>query len=354
MLINRGKFTTAEQRHNKLLLIKSYLQQDIKLLDACDLVNISVRTYQRWLSSAVQIDKRTIAIHTPANKLSEQERSEVIEVCNSAEYAALPPSQIVPSLADKGIYIASESTFYRILKEVNQLRHRRSSKPASKRYKPKECIASAPNQVYTWDITYLPSAVKGAFLYLYMMVDIYSRKIVGWQVHDSENSEYASQLLIHVCKQEGISSQQIILHSDNGSPMKGATMLYTMQQLCVIPSYSRPSVSNDNPYSESLFKTVKHCPGYSGRFASLTESRDWADKFVTWYNYEHKHSGISFVSPIERHKGKDRVLLNKRKSVYEQAMQQSPHRWAQKKIRCWKYINEVYLNPDSSSNKKAA
>jgi putative transposase len=354
MLINRGKLTISTQRSKTLLLIKGYIQQDIKLADACELANISVRTYQRWLSSTDQIDKRTTAIHIPANKLSEQERNAVIAVSNSKEYASLPPSQIVPSLADKGIYIASESTFYRILKSTNQLEHRRSSKPNSKRYKPKECIASAPNQVYTWDITYLPSLVKGVFLYLYMMVDIYSRKIVGWQVHDCENSKYASQLLIHVCQQEGITSKQITLHSDNGSPMKGATMLYTMQQLGVIPSYSRPSVSNDNPYSESLFKTVKHCPGYSGRFTGLTEARDWTHKFVTWYNYEHKHSGISFVSPDERHKGQDKALLNKRKSVYEHAMQHNPHRWVQKKIRCWEHTTNVYLNPDNGSHKKAA
>ena len=131
-------------------------------------------------------------------------------------------------------------------------------------------------------------------------------------------------------------------------------MLYTMQQLGVIPSYSRPAVSNDNPYSESLFKTVKHCPGYAGRFASLSDAREWSYQFVNWYNYEHKHSGISFVSPDERHKGQDKNLLNNRKSVYTKAMQLNPRRWAQKKIRCWEHVNEVYLNPDSSSYKKAA
>jgi putative transposase len=353
--MKRGKFTSTSQRKDKLLLVKSYMQQhNIKLIDACDLAGVHLRTYQRWIKIKDNIDKRILASHSPTNKLTQRERERILEVCNISAYASLPPSQIVPKLADEGIYLASESTFYRILKSANQLQHRLSAKPSIKKHKPKECIATQPNQVYTWDITYLSTNIKGIFFYLYMIVDIYSRKVVGFQVHDSENSQCASELLTHVCKQENIIPNQIILHSDNGSPMKGATMQYTMQQLGVISSYSRPSVSNDNPYSEALFRTVKHCPSYSGNFNSLQDSREWTAKFVRWYNYEHKHSSISFVSPDERHRGLDNKLLQQRRVVYEKARNANPKRWIKGVTRSWKYCKKVSLNPDGGSHQKAA
>lgn len=352
--MKRGKLTPPAQRLDKISMVKGYCKRKITLTDACDLAGINKRTYQRWILSSTHIDKRTISTHTPSNKLSQKERSNILQVCNSKEYSNLPPSQIVPILADKGIYIASESTFYRVLKTAHQLKHRLSSKPPTNRYKPKECIATGPNQVYTWDITYLHSNIKGRFFYLYMMIDIYSRKIVGFQVHDRESSYYASELLTHVCNQEKIQPNKAILHSDNGSPMKGATMQYTMQQLGIIPSYSRPSVSNDNPYSESLFRTIKHCPQYSGNFATLNYARKWSAKFVQWYNYKHKHSGISFVSPDERHRGLDKQLLAQRRSVYEKSKAANPKRWIKGITRSWCYFKKVSLNPDGENCKTAA
>ena len=260
------------------------------------------------------------------------------------EYMDLPPSKIVPKLADKGEYIASESTFYRILLEEKMLAHRGKSKPATHK-KPDELVATGPNQVYSWDITYLKSMIKGQFFYLYMFIDVWSRKIVGWEVHEDEDMEKSSELIKKIYDAEGLSDGQVYLHSDNGSPMKGATMLATLEALGVMPSFSRPKVSDDNPYSESLFKTLKYCPEYpsGGRFNSMDDAKAWVKQFVEWYNCSHLHSGIKFVTPHDRHEGNDIAILDKRKEVYELAKKRNPNRWSGS-TRNWGHIENVELN----------
>ena len=204
--------------------------------------------------------------------------------------------------------------------------------------------------MWSWDITYLRTEVAGQFFYLYLMLDIYSRKIVGWEVHDVERAEYAAELLKRTILAEGISdgAQAPVLHSDNGSPMKGATMIATMQALGVMPSFSRPSVSNDNPFSESLFRTLKGCPQWpEGPFQSLDQARQWVYGFVQWYNHEHRHSGIGFVTPVQRHTGKDEQILSQRKAVYEQAKKNRPERWSGN-TRNWNIPTDVWLNPPAN------
>ena len=261
-------------------------------------------------------------------------------------------NKIVPKLADEGRYIASESSFYRVLKAENQLRHRQRSTPASARKKPRALTATAPNQLYSWDITYLPTRVRGLFFYLYLVMDIYSRKIVGWQVYEEESSALAADLMTDICHREGVKPHQVTLHSDNGSPMKGATMLATLQALGVVPSFSRPSVSNDNPYSESLFRTLKYRPEYPAHaFADLPAARSWVQGFVDWYNGEHLHSAIGFVTPEQRHTGEDVAILARRKQVYLAAQSENPERWSGD-IRNWDHVKEVQLNPDKQATER--
>ena len=313
---------------------------------ACQSIGISAKTFQRWVRPDNQQDGRLDARHEVSNKLTELERHRVIKVANKPEYAALSPSKIVPLLADKGEYIASESTFYRILKSEKQLQHRLPSKPVRSVNKPRALKATAPNQLYSWDITYLPTLVLGLFFYLYMVIDIYSRKVVGWQVYEMESSALAADLMTDICQQENIERHQVTLHSDNGSPMKGATLLATLQELGVMPSFSRPSVSNDNPYSESLFRTLKYRPEYPEKaFNNLATVRAWVKRFVHWYNNEHLHSEIKFVTPEQRHKGEDKEILVKRKCVYQQAKSRHPERWSGE-IRNWDQVDEVFLNPE--------
>lgn len=323
---------------------------------ACDIVGVSPRALQRWRVADSLIDRRQTTIKFPANKLTVLERSRILRVVNSKKYAHLPPSQIVPKLADDGLYLASESTIYRLLTQEGQLAKRTRSRVYN-HPKPLPFVATAPNQIYSWDITYLPTDVKGIFLYLYMVMDIYSRKIVGWQVHDNESSALASDLMVDICRRENIKRKQVVLHSDNGSPMKGATMLATLQKLGVMPSFSRPSVSNDNAYSESLFRTLKYRPGYpEKKFAGLVQARTWIVSFVNWYNNEHCHSGIKFVTPAARHQNKDSEMLTNRHEVYKKAKAKNPERWSGN-TRNWTPINEVSLNPNNQqkiNSEKAA
>jgi transposase InsO family protein len=264
----------------------------------------------------------------------------------------LPPSQIVPSLADQGKYIASESSFYRILKAREMLKHRGKSKPR-RHEKPAPLIANGPNQIYSWDITYLKSSITGKFYYLYLFMDIWSRKIVGQEVHENEDMNKSSKLIDDICFKENIKKDQLVLHSDNGGPMKGATMLATLQRLGIVPSFSRPKVSDDNPYSESLFKTLKYCPQYpSEAFTSLEDAQVWVDDFVEWYNNKHLHSGIKFVTPSSRHEGEDIAILRRRKMVYETAKINNPNRWS-KKTRNWNHEKNVYLNDLQKKNENA-
>ena len=258
----------------------------------------------------------------------------------------MPPNVIVPTLADKGIYIASESTFYRVLRGANQLTRRSRE---SRYTRPDALKATGPNQVWSWDISYLASRVRGQHFYLYMIVDIYSRKIIAAEVFASESGKHAAELLQRAIWREKCSSQNLVLHSDNGGPMRSYTMLAKMYALGVLSSYSRPRVSNDNPYSESLFRTLKYCPWWPvNGFQTIDDARAWVARFVSWYNVEHKHSGIKYVTPDERHRGVDTRILSARKEVYQLARQQHPERWG-KEIRNWNPINEVYLNPEKEA-----
>ena len=348
----RGQLTMKDERKEIISLIEEAVNAGSRQSKACEIIGLSPKTIQRWSQPDNEQDGRIDAQHEPANKLTEAEYQRIVATANDPEYADLSPSKIVPKLADKGIYIASESSFYRVLKAENQLQHRQKSKPVRQVKKPKALTATAPNQIYSWDITYLPTEIKGVFLYLYLVMDIYSRKIVGWQVYENESSILAADLMKDICQREGIERNQVTLHSDNGSPMKGAAILATLQELGIMPSFSRPSVSNDNPYSESLFRTLKYRPHYPEKpFSGLTAARDWVQSFVGWYNKEHLHSSIKFVTPEQRHTGKDNEILRHRKAVYTQAKLNNPNRWSGE-LRNWDEIKEVHLNPDNQKTER--
>jgi putative transposase len=276
----------------------------------------------------------------------------IIEVSNSPPYQDLCPWKIVAKLADSGRYLASESSFYRVLKDADLLKHRSKARPRERK-RPKDLIARTPNCVWSWDITFLKSPVKGMYYYLYLTLDVFSRYIVGWVVEEVESGEHAAKLVTRACIEQGVVRDQLTLHADNGGPMKGATMLSTLQKLHVAPSFSRPSVSDDNPFSESLFKTLKYRPSYpDGAFASLEEARTWVERFVHWYNTEHLHSGIRFVTPQSRHNGHDIEILKRRHEVYAKAKLANPLRWT-RQTRNWSSIEEVRLNPGKEKKSDA-
>ena len=342
----RGRSFDCEKRLQALELIEEACTGGARKFKACALLGLTIRTIERWEREGGLMDKRASALHCPGNKLTQKEYDQVLSIANSNAYQSLPPCKIVPQLADQGIYVASESTFYRVLRAENQLTHRQPSRPA-KHHKPRAYMAYAANQVWTWDISYLASQARGLYFYLYLIVDIFSRKIVGWSVHEIESPDLAAGLIKQAYKGEKVKPHQVVLHSDNGGPMKGMTMLRMLQELGVLPSFSRPSVSDDNPYSEALFRTLKYHPTFPRitKFSTITDARVWCEKFVTWYNKEHLHSALKFTTPDQRHNGEAFITLEKRHSVYEIAKKEHPERWSGK-TRNWILPETVSLNPD--------
>jgi transposase InsO family protein len=312
---------------------------------ASRVVGLSVRTVERW-RTGLDADARHGPHHRPANQLTSRERETILAVVTSAAYRELSPHQIVPQLADAGRYLASESTIYRILREERLLQHRGRAK-APVRRPPRAHVATGPNQLWSWDITYLRTPVRGVFAYLYLMLDVWSRKVVGWAVHDVESADCAAALFLALCRAQRLDPAGIVLHADNGGPMKGATMVATLERLGVLASFSRPGVSNDNAYSEALFRTLKYRPAYPTQpFADLVAARAWVEAFVRWYNTQHLHSAIRFVTPADRHAGRDLALLLRRDAVYARARRRTPARWSGAS-RDWTPIPAVRLNPES-------
>ncbi len=325
-----------------------------RLKPACELAGIDVRTLQRWQAGdgLVRGDGRPEAVReTPIHALSDAERAQILAVANEPRFAAVPPARIVPMLADEGVYLASESSFHRVLRAEGQAGHRGRAKAPQASRPPTTHIATEPNQVWCWDMTYLPARVGGCWFYLYLILDLYSRKVVGWEVHDRDEAEHAAHLVRRTALAEGIheATTKPVLHGDNGATLKATTVLAMLHWLGIKPSYSRPRVSDDNAYAESLFRTAKYRPEFPVQgFAGLYEARAWAADFVHWYNVEHRHSGIRYVTPAQRHAGEDSTLLAARHEVYIRAREANPHQWSGP-TRNWTPVGAVMLNPERDS-----
>lgn len=322
-----------------------------RMAQACKLMGVSVRTLQRWQARGglVAGDRRPGAQRpTPSHALTAQERAAVLAVANEPRFADMPPARIVPMLADEGRYLASESTFSRVLRAHGQSRHRGRAKAPHKQRPPTTHVATAPGQVWCWDMTYLPAEVVGRWFYLYLILDLYSRKVIGWEVHAEDDADHASHLVRRTALAEGVAMRKDkpVLHGDNGATLKATTVLSMLHWLGIKPSYSRPRVSDDNAYAEALFRTAKYRPGFpTSGFADLDAARAWAAQFVHWYNVDHRHSGIRYVSPAQRHAGEDQAILAARHDVYQAAQARHPARWS-RHTRDWTPCTAVTLNPE--------
>jgi len=323
-------------------LINRAVSDGARKIKACEILEISLRSCQRW-EKECSLDKRKGALKHVPRKLSPEERLQIVDISCNERFKDLTPHEIVPVLAEEGRYIASESTFYRVLRVMALVNHRRNSKPRSKKGKPPELKATGPNQVWSWDITWLRSHVAGMFYYCYMIKDIWKKNIVGWEIHDYESADIASDMFKRLEMKYNLKG--VRLHSDNGNPMRGATMIITLHNLGVIPSFNRPRVSTDNPFIESLFCTMKYTAGYPGQFKSLSHAREWMSKFVDWYNTRHRHSAIGYVTPEQRGSGIDLDIFRKRNQTIDEARAMHPERWG-KRVRKWENLDVVILNPD--------
>jgi putative transposase len=316
------------QRQQLVADIRQAQRDGARLAAAGAELGISVRRFERWhQDGAVQADGRPQGVRPePAHQLTPDERQRILATCHEPRFADSPPAQIVPQLADEGIYLASESSFYRVLRQAQQQHHRGRSK-APVKSEPVRHIAHGPNEIWCWDVTYLPSRVRGQFFYLYAVIDLFSRKLVAWEVHERESGEEAAALIERACWREQHCQRPLVLHADNGAAQTAYTLKAKLEALGITPSHSRPGVSDDNAHMEAWFRTCKYTPGYPPRgFASLEAARGWVLRFVTWYNRRHWHSALAFVTPEQRHNGADRAVLEQRREVYRQAREQHPLR----------------------------
>jgi putative transposase len=283
--------------------------EDIGVTLACEALTLPTSTFYRSLQPA-----RHTSRPAPARKIGEAGRSEVLTYLHDDRFVDKTPAETYATLLDEGIYLCSIRTMYRILDENKEVRERRQQRKHPHYTKP-ELQATAPNQVWSWDITKLRGPAKGNMLYLYVIIDIFSRYIVGWMIAERETACLATRLISETCKKEQICNEQLVIHSDRGAPMTANTTAQLMASLGVTKSHSRPRVSNDNPYSESQFKTLKYNPSFPGTFGCIEDARSYLTKFFRWYNHGHHHSGIGMMTPFAMHSGKAHELWQQRQHV---------------------------------------
>jgi len=346
--------TRLEDRQTLAAVIAQARAEGARLGRACALAGIDPRTLQRWRAGdGVGRDRRPEAVRpVPAHALTAAERARIVALANEPRFADMPPARIVPSLADEGVYLASEASFHRVLREHGQMNRRGRARPPRASVPPRTHVATAPGQVWCWDVTFLPAQVQGRWFYFYLILDLYSRKVVGFEVHETDSAEHAAHLAKRTALAEDLHAMPArpVLHGDNGATLKGTTVLAMLHWLGITPSHSRPRVSDDNAFAEALFRTAKYRPEFPTKgFADLEAARHWGRQFVHWYNHEHRHSGIRYVSPAQRHAGQDGLMLAARHALYQQARARNPRRWSGP-TRNWAPIAVVTLNPERDAS----
>lgn len=309
----------------------------------CFYLGLSERTVQRWKKDGLR-DRRKKADKSVVRKLTKEEEQEIYEVLCSSECKEMNVHEAFNYLLDKGLYLASERTFYRILSKRNALAHRTEERIAgNSRHKPDELRAVAKNEIWMWDITWLKSPVTGIYYYAYVIEDLFDRSVVSWAIHENESDVHARDLFEAACIQE--KTHPDFVHSDNGNPMKGITLVAFYYRLGIIPSFSRPRVSDDNPYIESFFKTLKYRCGYPKYFSTIEHARTWFADFINWYNYEHPHSGLQYVTPMQKRSGQHIAIYADRNRTLAQARERNPLRWNKNRIKVYVARTAELLNP---------
>jgi len=283
---------------------------------------------------------------TPQRALSEDEKQQVCQMLNSERFQDCAPREVYATLLDEGTYLCSWSTMYRILKERQQIRERRNQLRHPTYSKP-ELLATGANQLWSWDLTKLRGPAKWTYYYLYTILDVFSRYVVGWLIAERESAVLAKQLIAQSCVKQGIERAQLTLHADRGSSMTSKTVALLLADLGVTKTHSRPYVSNDNPYSESQFKTMKYRPDYPERFGSIQDARAWARAFFQWYNHEHHHSGLGLMTPVTVHYGQAQSVIEQRAKVLRAAYLAHPERFVRGQPQPPSLPTEVWINKPS-------
>lgn len=315
---------------------------------ACAALGVSRATYYRLYRQA----RRPQAPRpSPPRALTQQERQVVLDFVNSDRFVDMAPAAIVATLLDEGVHVCSARTMYRILAAEHQVRERRNQLRHPNYSKP-ELLATAPKQVWSWDITKLLTNEKWTYLYLYVVLDIYSRFVVGWMVAEHENASHAKHLLSETCRRQDVKEGELVIHSDRGVPMTSKLVAQLMADLVITKSHSRPHVSNDNPFSESQFKTLKYQPEFPKRFSGLSHAKHFLREFFDWYNHHHRHSGIAMLTPADVHEGLADAILDQRQSVLDTAYATHPERFVKGPPSIRRLPAAVFINPPEQEPKQ--
>ena len=317
------------------------LAQHVGVAPACRALGVSRATWYRRQRSA---PGRQQPRKTPARALSQCERERVLDVLASARFVDRSPAEVVATLLDEGQYLCSERTMYRILAAQQPVRERRNQL-AHPHYTKPELVATAPNQTWSWDITRLLGPKRWTYFYLYVLLDIFSRYVVGWMVAERESAALAARLIEQSCLKQAIPPQVLTLHSDRGAPMTSKCTAQLLADLGVTRSLSRPQVSDDNPFSEAQFKTLKYHPGFPGRFADIAAAIAFCRSFFPWYNTEHRHAGIAMLTPDDVHHARAQRILQQREHTLRRAWNQHPERFVHGSPKPQPLPKEVWINP---------
>jgi putative transposase len=276
--------------------------------------------------------------------LGEQERQQVLDVLDSETFADKAPAEVYAALLDQGRYLCSIRTMYRVLDSRKEVRERRDQLRHPTYHKP-QLVATAPNQVWSWDITKLLGPAKWTYFHLYVILDIFSRYVVGWMVAPCESAILAEQLIGETCTKQNIQKGQLTIHADRGSSMKSKPVAFLMADMGITKTHSRPYTSDDNPFSEAQFKTLKYRPDFPDRFGSIEDARQFCRTFFAWYNNEHKHTGISLLSPTVVHHGNADTIIAIRQTALDKAYSLHPERFVRKMPEHKPMPEAVWINP---------
>jgi putative transposase len=319
------------------------LSEQTSVSVACELLGIPRSSFYR----ARQPKRESKPRPTPKRALKPEEKDQVRQTLNSERFQDSAPRQVYAALLDDGEYLCSWRTMYRILDEYKEVRERRDQLRHPNYIKP-ELLATGPNQLWSWDITKLKGPAKWTYYYLYTILDVFSRYVPGWLIAECESATLAQQLITESCAKQGIEPSQLTLHADRGSAMISKTVALLLADLGVTKTHSRPYVSNDNPYSEAQFKTMKYRPDFPERFGCIQDARAWARTFFHWYHHEHYHSGLSLFTPVTVHYGQAPAILEQRQKVLQTAYAAHPERFVRGEPKLPSLPTEVWINKPSS------
>jgi putative transposase len=327
------------------------LAPEVGIAAACRSMEVSRATFYRRLCQAERPLRAAQPRPKPVRALSDEERGKVVEILHQERFMDKAPATVYATLLDEGTYLCSPRTMYRILGKEGEVRERRDQL-RHPHYSAPQLLATGPNQVWSWDITKLLGPVKWSYFYLFVILDLFSRYVVGWMLAHRESAVLAERLIRETCEKQNIESGQLTIHADRGSSMTSKPVALLMADLGIRKTHSRPHVSDDNPYSESQFKTLKYHPTFPERFGSIEDARAFCQQFFPWYNTEHRHSGIGLLTPATVHHGKDAIVTNQRQLVLTAAFSNHPERFVRGAPRSPRVPDAVWINkpkPTSTS-----